>query len=108
MNLEESLEIFNYLARSGREGKSILTISRELKLKPKDVRNCITSLKGSFVRVGNSENFTVNNFKTASQESLIKEHQSVVKTDKNDNFIFWALIAISLFSSVTAILANRA
>lgn len=106
MKLDNSIEIFKYLAKSERSGKSVLTISRELKLSPGEVRNCLPNLKESFVRVGNTERFTVNNFKTTTLETLIQEHRKFVKEDKNNSIISWALIAISLFSSVTAILAS--
>lgn len=107
MKLEHSLGIFDYLEKSGRVGKSVLTISREVKLTPNEVRACINGLSDSFVRVGDSEKFTVNNIKGATRDSLIEEHLKMVKESKSDTLLFWALIVISFAASVTTLLTNN-
>jgi len=76
-----SERIFEYLNEQSRAGKSAITIANELNLKVTDVKKILTGLPNSFVRVGDSLNFTVNRFKKASLFSLRRELQAKLDDD---------------------------
>ena len=68
-----AIDIFEYLSSHDPKGKLPMTISREIGIPMAIVKGIVESMSNIFVRVGSSERFTINRFKAASKQKLIRE-----------------------------------
>lgn len=102
MKLDNSLKIYDYLLEQSRDGKTTLSISRELGIPVKEIRENLNAFKSTFVRVGDSEKFTVNRINSADKNTLIKEFEEQKSSSKSNNFLY--LILVSIFLSLTTVI----
>ena len=71
--LEIATKVYDHLAKQGREGKIPLSIGRELGVSVSEVKEIVQRLKGTFVKVGDTQRYTINRFKSANKNTLQRE-----------------------------------
>lgn len=85
--VKEWLEIYDCLSGKDRQGLSVLTLSRELNLPVSTVNKCLSKFGSVFSRVGNSDCYSINRLRSASdpRKLLIQE---VAKRER-EQACFW-------------------
>ena len=104
MKTDNCLSIFDYLSEQSRDGKFALSISRELEIPTSDVKEYLNEFSSSFVRVGNTEKYTINRIAGATKTALAKKLEEPTNVAEKSNSVFWLLIIFSIFLSLTTVL----
>ncbi len=99
MDKENGLRVYDYLNSKERAGKLVVTIARELDLVSNEVKLYLKEHQDCFVRVGDSDRYTINRFSgvNRSQLSLALEEENSQDREWYDNWYFWLFVLLFFF-----------
>lgn len=99
MNLENGLKVYDYLSSRERAGKSVFAIAHELGLASNEVKHYLKGHKDCFVRVGDSDRYTINRFSgvNRSQLSLTLKKENSQEQEWYDGWYFWLFVLLFFF-----------
>ena len=108
MNSDEALKIYDCLSSKGKEGMSLLTLSKITHITTPELKKYLQEFSKSFVRIGTSTKYRINSFNVTEnhRKYLLSELEKYNKKKTLKSIELFIVIGSAIFVSLIVTISN--